>query len=137
MASWEETMQQLVNEDYETLLEMAKEALRMTMPEIRRLYPNEHAKVYYYVLSAALGADGDLTDLEKCFVSELLDIPMQSVKSIVAGYSKEAAEFVNHLVDYLPIEQRAPLIMLIACVAACDETISRDENAFLKKLMEE
>lgn len=137
MESWNDMMERLVSEDYDGLLRIAREAMADALTDIKRLYPNEYGKVLYLILSSALAADGDLSVPEKRFISDLLHLPEHTVSSIIAGYSPASDEFVTHLVNYLPPQQRQKLILLIACVAVCDKTISRGENAFLKGLMAE
>lgn len=133
--SWNELMQELVSRGHSALLETAKEAMAALSPTLQRLYPNEYGKVFYCIFSSVLAADGDLTTAEQAFIAELLGLPPRSIHMLMAGYTEASADFVDTLVDYLPERERQALILLVACVAACDESVSRTESAFLERLM--
>ena len=65
MNSFNDIMQKYVNTDYETLVDLAKEAVRRLMPVCRQVDPQHDG---FYMLTAlvlsAVGADGTLTALE-------------------------------------------------------------------------
>lgn len=136
MATWNETLQQLVNEDYDSLLNIARGTLNDLMPTFKELDPdNEGAAVVFYTISSAVASDGKLTALERKFICDLLGVSSDSVSTMLNAHDAKMDELVDSMVDNFPQDESASLLLLVATVAACDETISREENAFLKRLL--
>ena len=135
MNSWNEMKRELMNKGFEEKLQVAKGALDGSLHVLKRLYPNEWGRVLFCLFASAIAADGTLSEAEERFIGALLDLPTHSVKMIAAGYTAATDDFVDQLVDYLPDEEREALILLVACVAACDETMTRKESAFVERLI--
>ena len=135
MNSWNDMIQELMSKSYEEKLDIARGALDGSLHVLKRLYPNEWGKVLFCLFSSAIAADGALSEAEERFIAALLDLPTHSVKMIAAGYSAATDDFVDQLVDYLPTEEREALILLVACVAACDESLTRKESSFIERLI--
>ena len=135
MKSWLEMKQELEHLSYDEKLSAARRALGDSLGVLKRLYPNEWGRVLFCIFSSAVAADGTLSEAEERFIGALLDLPPHSVKMIAAGYNTATDDFVDQLVDYLPDGEREALILLVACVTACDENISRKENAFVERLI--
>ena len=81
---------------------------------------------------------GKLTELECKFVSDLFEgVSYEEIKQLVeAHHSAEMVQFVDEFVDGFPVEIKSKLLTLCCCFLAVDETISRDEIAFVYKLCE-
>ena len=136
MESWNEIMQRLVNEDYDTLLGMARGTLNDLIPVFKKIdTENEGAALMYFTLSSAVAADGKLTVIENKFLGDLLNLSTESNIRMLESHDSKIDDLVDKLVDSLPDHERTLLILLVATLAACDESITRDENAFLKRLM--
>lgn len=136
MESWNEIMQRLVNEDYDTLLGMARGTLNDLIPVFKKIdTENDGAALMYFTLSSAVAADGKLTVIENKFLGDLLNLSTESNIRMLESHDSKIDDLVDKLVDSLPDHERTLLILLVATLAACDESITRDENAFLKRLM--
>ena len=130
----ENFMQRLVNEDYDTLLEYARISVGKLMPVFKVVDPDhEGALMFVLLVRTALGADGTLTALERKFVCEAFSLSEDSFKTILAMDGNEA--LVDKFADALPSEQHADVVMLITTIAACDKTITRDEAAFIERVL--
>ena len=137
MNTWNEIMQKLVNEDYNTLLGMARETFNSLLPTFKKIdTENDGAALAFFIISSAIAADGQLTVLENKFIGDLLGVSTEVLIKMIQSHESKIDDLVEKLVDSLPQNERSSLILLIATIAASDETISRDENAFLKRLMD-
>ena len=118
-------MQEFVNKDYSELLALAKEAMVRVMPVCKAVdEEHEGMAMLTAILLSAVAADGKLTGLDAAGVDKLTDL-----------YTGKMVDVTDVLADNCPNELKANILMLITCLAACDETISRDENAFIRKIM--
>ena len=135
--SFADTLQNLVNKGYDELMGFAKIAIGKLYPACELVDPdNKGVMMMTSVILAAIAADGKLTAIEKKFLKELLDLSDEQIDQYIAMYDSRMAELTDQFADALKPEMKADLIMLVATVAACDETISREETAYLAKLLE-
>lgn len=136
MATFNELMQKMVNEDYDTLVKFAQASLVRVMPQCKAV-DKEHDGMFMAVslILTAIAADGVLTGLEKRFLADALGMDKDTVQKFIALYDSRMDELVDKFADSLSTEGKADVMMLVTCVAAVDEKISKDETAFIKKLM--
>lgn len=129
-------MQKFVNKDYSELLALAKEAMVRVMPACK-VVDEEHEGMAMLtaILLSAVAADGKLTGLEAKFLCELTGLDANGVDKLTDLYTGQMVNATDILADNCPAELKADILMLITCLAACDETISRDENAFIRQVM--
>ena len=141
MASFNEILQNYVNKSYDELLFFAQQSFTEVLPDLARSFEGSEgaAKAMMVIVSACLGADGKLTMLEAKFLNDLLgvDDDYESTMQMVAALGDdESRDLVDQLADALPTDKKAALVSFCLCFLAVDETITRDEVAFVVKLME-
>lgn len=134
--SFNDTLQNLVNKDYDELLGFAKIAIGKIYPACKAVdEENNGIFMMTSIILSAIAADGKLTAIEKKFLKELLDLSDEQIDSYIAMYDAQMAELTDKFADALTAELKADVVMLVCSIAACDETISREETAFIAKLM--
>lgn len=134
--SFNDTLQNLVNKDYDELLGFAKIAIGKIYPACQAVdEENKGVFMMTSIILSAIAADGKLTAIEKKFLKELLDLSDEQIDQYIGMYDSRMAELTNKFADALTAELKADVVMLVASVAACDEKISCEETAFLAKLL--
>ena len=134
-----EILQDFVNEPYENLVSMAKDAIAELGPIFNDMSKEGNgAQAIIAFMAVSLAVDGKLSELEYKFVCDVLgDFTYDEVKTIAAmHYSDEMVEALDDLADNCPTELKSKLVLFCCCFLAVDETISREEVAFVKKLCE-
>ena len=139
MKSFDEIMQDLVNESYDTLVYFAKRSLETLIPPVSKMLGSNDdvANTFLVLFSTCIGADGKLTSLEADFINDVLDADhdYESVSNVVSGIPYENGKsLIVALSKALDDNEQAALITLCASFCAVDETISRDEVAMIKQL---
>lgn len=135
MSSFNELMQKYVNTDYSVLTDLAREAVRRLQPACKKVDP-EHNGNYMLtsILLSAIGADGQLTALEKKMLQDVMGLNDAEITKLIGMYNAQMADLCNHFADNMGEDTKADTIMLITCIASVDEKISKEETAFIKKL---
>lgn len=136
MATFNELMQKCVNEDYETLLMMAKNALGKLLP-ICKLVDKDNEGVFMAtsLVLSAIAADGYLTALEKKLLKDALGMDDATIQKFIGLYDSRMVELVDTFADNINDDVKVDVLMLVTAVAAVDEKISKEETAFIRKLM--
>ena len=132
-------LQDFVNEPYEKLVDMAIAAFADIKSTFEKAAPGVDAsQLMVSLFATSLAVDGKLTELECEFVSDIFNgVTYNEIKELVeAHHSAEMVQFVDEFVDGFPVEIKSKLLTLCCCFLAVDETISRDEIAFIYKLCE-
>ena len=130
-------LQDFVNEEYDNLLGMAKQAIADILPVFNDLAKDgDGATGLIALFATSLAVDGKLSELEYKFVCDLLgDKSFDEVKALVAAhYNAETFDLVDKLVDEFPVDMKSKLLTFCCCFLAVDEKISREEVAFVTKL---
>ena len=136
MATFNELMQKYVNEDYSTLVAFSQKALANLIPVCNKVDPdNDGFKMVSSLVLSAIGADGTLTALERKFLGDVLGLSDENISKYIKMYNSRMADLVDHFADSLTTDIKADTAMLIICICACDEKISREETAFIRKLL--
>ena len=133
-----EILQDFVNEPYETLVSMAKSSIAELTPIFAEVADDGNgAKFVIPFFATALAVDGRLSDLEYKFVCDIFgNMTYAEVKALVeAHYSDKMIALIDGLADSCPTELKSKLLVLCSCFLAVDQTINRDEIAFIQKLM--
>ncbi|MBP3395890.1 MAG: hypothetical protein J6L87_01835 [Clostridia bacterium] len=137
MSRLNQLLQNYVNMSYDELLSQANHSLSQF---INTLGSAESAsKICAVITAACLGVDGKLTSLESKFLNDLLDSDhsYDSNLDFVQSLSgDEACKLVDELVDSLSADAKAAVVSFCLCFLAVDETISRDEVAFVYRLID-
>lgn len=134
-----ELLQDFVNEPYGNLVGMAKQSISDLLPVFNELAEDgQGSKFVVAFIGTSLAVDGQLSELEYRFVCDVLDgqFSYDEVKGLAsAHYSGEMINAIDGLVDACPVELKSALITFCCCFLAVDETISREEVAFVQKLL--
>ncbi len=137
MPTLRDLLQDFVNEPYENLVGMAKNAIADLTPIFNELAEDGNgAKFVIPFFATSLAVDGRLSELEYKFVCDIFGgMSYADVKSLVeAHYSDKMVELIDDLADNCPAELKSRLVVLCCCFLAVDETISREEVAFIQRI---
>lgn len=136
MATFNELMQKYVNEDYSTLVFMAQKAMSNLIPVCRKVdADNDGFMMVSSLVLSAIGADGTLTALERKFLHDVMGLSDENISKYIKMYNSRMADLADHFADNMSADVKADTAMLIICICACDEKISREETAFIRKLL--
>ncbi len=136
MNNLNDTLQRIVNEDYDSLLKMARQAIDDVLPYCKKVdASNDGVIMLTSVLMAAISADNKLTALESQFIGEITGLPRENILDLARIRTAETAEMVDRFADALDAKGKAALCFLVAAIFACDQTISAQENQYLRKLL--
>lgn len=136
MSSFNELMQKYVNEDYSTLVSLAKQALNELLPVCKKVDADHDG--FFMVTSivlSAIAADGYLTALEKKMLKDVLGLSDDSIQKMISLYDSRMVELVDKFADGINDDVKAHVMILVTAVAAVDEKISKEETAFIRKLL--
>lgn len=137
MVTFEQLMQSYVNTDYSNLVAIAKTALEKIMPDCRRVdTENNGYMMLMAIIMSAIGADGKLTALERRFLAEVLQFDDEAVDKLTSLYNPDMAGLVDKFADNMSQETKVNTTTLLLALVSCDEKISREETAFIKKIIE-
>jgi hypothetical protein len=140
MANLNQLLQKYVNMDYDELLDLAKFSLSQFLDTVlEKTGADGASKICAVMTAACLGADGKLSPLENKFFNDLLgvnDSYSDNLEFVRSLGTDEARELVDGLVDAMSADDKAAAISFCLCFLAVDETISRDEVAFIDRLID-
>ena len=134
-----ELLQEFVDKSYEELVNLATFTLVELCNEIERLSP-EHAEISSMVVSSYLAssvaADGKITELETKFLNEILKMDSEMTDFLLElGKDPKQIELLDQLFDSAPDDFKKLALVFCLSLIAIDETINRDEVAFIEKLL--
>ena len=137
--TYKQLMQNYVNAPYSVLLGVAKDALNKLFPVFDKIASDGNgASVIFPFICTTLAVDGRFTELEYKFIMDVtgLDKSYDEFKALVQNfYNSEWVEKLDRLTDACPQDLKEHLIAFCLAFAAVDETITREENAFIAKLL--
>ncbi len=137
MSALNDILQKIVNQDYPDLVKLAKTSAANLLPVCKQVDPdNNGALMLSAIMLAAIGADGKLTALEQRFLGDVLDMSPSQIDRYTDLYTGNEEELVDKLADAVNSSLKADIVMLVASICAIDETISRDETALIRKLID-
>ena len=137
MKDFSSLLQEFVNKDYAELLDLAKQAVVRVLPVCKAVdEANNGIAALTGILLSAIAADGKLTRLEAQFLGDITGLDAAGVDKLTDMYTGNMVEMTDLLADKFSQEIKADIMILVTCLAACDETISREETAFLRKILE-
>ena len=141
MANFNELLQDYVNLDYEQLVAIGKGELSKMARSLRNYFDDTDyaAKALLMFTGVILGMDGKLSMLECRYLNELLDAEHsydETCDMVSCFTTQEARDLVDNLIDEMDTDAKASALSVALCFCAVDETISREEVAYFKKLME-
>ncbi len=142
MATLNEILQDMVNESYEELVDIAQYAMEELMPYLEDLADDEQSawNIFLAFIASSLAADGKLSDPEYRFICDVLcvDYTYDEVKELAQkGVKDRVVENVDYIIDHLPVEMKSKALVLCCAFMAVDETICREELGLIRKLVED
>ena len=140
MATLNEILQKYVDASYEELLALATESFDKLMPVFNEVADDGNgAKFIVPVMCASIAADNRFSTLEYKFIKDLLnsDLTYDDFMTSVRLYSgEEGQELVDKLFDACGTDMKTELLSFCLCFMAVDETITKEETAFVKRLLD-
>ena len=140
MANLNQLLQKYVNMDYDELLGLAKFSLSQFIDSVvTGISASGASKVVALMTAACLGADGKLSTLENKFFNDLLDCDdsyADNLEFVQSLGTDEARALVDAMVDSMSAEDKAAAVSFCLCFLAVDETITREEVAFIDCLID-
>ena len=138
--NFNELMQAYVNLPYEGLVDIAKRSMDDLRPEMLSHLGSVEtlATAYIAMAVACVGADNQLSSLECKFLGDLLriDADYDKIMNLARNTNiDEAMDLVDKLADSLSSDGKAQFLSICIALLAVDETISRPEVDFIKKLI--
>jgi uncharacterized tellurite resistance protein B-like protein len=133
-----EIFQKYVNKSYGELLAIAESVLPDVYPHCQRIDKEYNgAFVLANIMLACISADGEVSDVECKFVSDLTGLKPEVTVSLAKNLSMEAAaDLTNNFADGLDYDTKGALLVLIAAVLACDRRVTVAENKFLRRIFD-
>lgn len=136
MSNLENTLQEIVNSDYDMLLGMAKKAVTNLAPAFRKADPDRNGGyITACILLSAMMADGKVSPLERLLLKDLLQLNDEKARAFIQLYKSEMVVWTERFLNRASLDEKADTAMLVACFAAVDETISKEETALIRKLL--
>ena len=139
MSKFNQLLQDYVNKPYEELLELANGSIQVLIPAFEQRDVGDWATFIMPFICTSLAIDGKLTELEYRFLNDLLgaNFNYQEAKEVVGvHYDANIIQLVDQMIDACGERVKAALLMFCLCFTAVDETISREEAAFISLLMD-
>lgn len=137
--AYNQLLQEYVNAPYDVLLAVATEALNKVMPVFSEIAEDGNgASIVLPFICTTLAVDGKFTELEYKFIKDVtgLELSYDELRNLVQQfYSAEWINAVDNLIDNCPNEVKQSLLSFCLAFVSVDEHISREENAFIAKLM--
>ena len=136
MSQFNELMQQCVNMEYNDLVSMARSSFEQLYPICQEVdKANNGAFLATSIVLSAIAADNKLSEKEVCFLRDVLELDAKAIATFLSLYDSRMAELVDQFADSLSVDNKSNVLALVTAVAACDETISKEETAFIHKLL--
>ena len=142
MATLNEILQDMVNESYDDLVDIAQGAMEELLLYLKDFAGDEQsgANIFLGFIASSLAADGKLSETEYHFVCDVLraDYTYDEVKELAQrGVGDDMRQSINYVIDNLPKEMKSKALVLCCAFMAADETISREEVGFIHYLVED
>lgn len=136
--TFNELLQDFVNKSYDELLNIARGALDVMIPAFESVEKGKSADFILPFIGTTLAIDGNFTELEYKFLNDLLGggVSYADAKaSVQAHYNAEIIDVVDQLIDACGEDLKTAILVFCLCFTAVDETITREEGAFIAKLL--
>ena len=136
MSQLNELLKEAVDLGYDKLFKAADLALDAVLPACEAFDPDdEGAFLLAAVILSAIGADGVLSAKERTFMKELLDLDDETVDSVIDMYDIRLADIADRFADSMDEDVKAHVASFIIAILACDGNVSREENLFIRKII--
>lgn len=135
--SFDDLMRSYVNEDYDVLVATAKKTFNEFYPVCKKIdTENDGFVLVTAIILSAIGADGKLSALENKFLKDVIGFTDDTIDNLIKLYTGKEEAAIDSIVDQLNQDLKVSIITFICCLCACDETIKREESAYIKRLID-
>ena len=137
--TFNDLLQDFVDKPYEELVSIANGALEVIVDGFSKI--NTESKPSDFIIpfiATTLASDGKYTQLEHNFLNTVLetDISYDDSKHFVQSYyNEEIFDLADQMIDACGQDLKNALVIFCLCFAAVDETITREEGAYIAKLL--
>ena len=139
MSAFQDLLQQYVDMPYDELLKTANQNMDYFIGDIQQKFGTQDGNGFVAVLiGVCLGIDAKLTELENKFLNDVTGAKnsyAENLKFVQQANTEVARKLVEDVVRRLPKKTRATICSFCLCFFAVDETVSKEEIAFLERLL--
>ena len=138
MANLNDLLQDYVNKSYDELLSFAKISLSHLVDPFTEIFGSQQdaAQVTAFIISACVGVDGKITALEAKFIRDLLGVNEDYTEVIAKMSNEDSRTLTDKIMDSFTGDMKSHMLLFCLSFLAVDETISRDEGAFVRRLLD-
>ena len=133
-----EMLQDIVNKDYEEILDLAKNAMCTVSNNLKDSVGDDGvATLIYGAMGATMVIDNSFSSLEQKLIADMgldVDAMFNFLKSI--ANDEAYIESFDKMVDSCDTETKSALLVLVCSIAAVDEKISVEETGLIRKLLD-
>ena len=137
--TFNDLLQDFVNKSYEELVSIANGALEVIVEGLNKVSGEANAAdLILPFIATTLAVDGQYTQLEHNFLNAVIDGSLtyeEGKNCMQAYYNVEMFELVDKMIDACGQELKNAFVIFCLCFAAVDETITREEGAYIAKLL--
>lgn len=137
--TFNDLLQDFVNKSYEELVSIANGALEVIVEGLNKVSGEANAAdLILPFIATTLAVDGQYTQLEHNFLNAVIDGSLtyeEGKNCMQAYYNVEIFELVDKMIDACGQELKNAFVIFCLCFAAVDETITREEGAYIAKLL--
>lgn len=140
MATWHELLQNYVNLSYAELVAIGRKQWVALAPSLRARCSDSDVfnVIVWGILGSTVAVDQKVSSLECSFINDVLgtNLTMQSLLNVATQFNTPAARTTtDNLIDSISDEEKTALCTLCLCLLAVDQTITREEVAFIQRLV--
>ena len=129
-------LQDFVNREYDELVSIAKTAIGKLYPACAAVdKDNDGFFMMTSIILTAIGADHTLTAKERALLRDVMNIDDDTISRYIKLYNSNMAELVDSFADNLSEEIKSHVMILVLSIMCVDEKISKEETAFIHKLL--
>jgi hypothetical protein len=135
--TFNEMLQDIVNKDYEEIVDLAKSAMANISENLKGSVDDDGiATLIYGALGATMVVDGSFSSLEQKFISDM-GLDVDGMFNFLQSISKDEAylDSFDKMVDSCNQETKSAMLVLVCAIAAIDERISVEETGLIRKLL--
>ena len=134
VVDYKEVMKSVEGLDYEQLLRVTQDALKRVRPVLKLVdIENRGLLLFLNIICASIGADGELSELEKRFVCDAFSLEEDILEELIKFSGDE--ELVDKLADSVSEDVKKDIVVIVCAIAACDKNMSRNDEAFIEKII--
>lgn len=134
MDQFDEFVQSIASYGYEKLVNISVQACAQLLPICKRINPDNSALLLLSIILSAVGADGQLAEKEKQFMVKVMSTTEEKAADYFKLYGEKTNSVVESFAKYLDADKKNTLVCLLIAISAIDGEVSREENAWIRKI---